>query len=388
LPLPDNRCTIAGVHTVELRNAAPRNTLDTTSTRVESRARAMQRALLLWLQQWAAILERRIVAEELGRVELKKASRDREAEVMRARLRELIAAYGLRQMRDAAQGVVIASAKAFSVPPRVQRLLGDPAASAADVLKAWPKRDPPTEAEIEAVRYIKAQDPRPSTTAEALSGIKARLAERATGTELVRPGLVADYLASKEPLLQGIMASAERSVREHVRETIATAMGETPRPSTQEIARRIARTIHGKAGGRVVERIAEGGKGILPTTRLRTEGVDGERGGVVYEFSAERAMLIARTELAQAENTGLVRGYEVAGAEYLQWLAYDDGRSGERHHEKMHHVTIAVGESFTLPSGAELAYPGDPSGPIGETANCRCTVRAFRTRTANAKRNE
>ncbi len=85
-------------------------------------------------------------------------------------------------------------------------------------------------------------------------------------------------------------------------------------------------------------------------------------------------MLIARTEMAQAENTGIVEGYKASGVKRLVWLAYKDGRSGDREHDEMHRVETPVGVPFELPDGTRMRYPGDPAAPIKHTANCRCSV--------------
>lgn len=97
-----------------------------------------------------------------------------------------------------------------------------------------------------------------------------------------------------------------------------------------------------------------------------------------YAFSPERAALIARTETAIAENAGIFAGYEASGVEEIEWLAMRDGRSGDRHHERMHGKRVKLGEYFTLPSGARMLYPGDSDGPIADLANCRCASRAVR----------
>ena len=42
-------------------------------------------------------------------------------------------------------------------------------------------------------------------------------------------------------------------------------------------------------------------------------------------------------------------------------------------HVAMHGQEAARGEAFVNPAtGAELAFPRDPNGPIRETANCTC----------------
>lgn len=159
-----------------------------------------------------------------------------------------------------------------------------------------------------------------------------------------------------QPLVDGIEAQAaaiseetKRIIRADVKRTLDIALREERQPSNAALARRIARTVF----------TGEDGKGS-------------------YAFSFERANLIARTEMVQVENTGIVTGMAIAGVDRIEWLAYTDGKSGDRHHERMDGVVINVGEYFTTPLGNRVRYPGDPAAPIAETANCRCTIAPAR----------
>lgn len=165
--------------------------------------------------------------------------------------------------------------------------------------------------------------------------------------------VIQEWVNDTEKRVRNMQTETRRQVREAVQRIYAEAASEVPTPSTGTIARRIR-------------------------TQLTTlEGDDR-----VFTFSSERAALIARTETVISENTGIVAGYEATGVEEIEWLSYRDGRSGDRHHERMHGKRVALGETFELPSGARLRWPGDPSGPIGEIANCRCTTRAVKPRPA------
>lgn len=179
------------------------------------------------------------------------------------------------------------------------------------------------------------------------------------------------FLAEKRIKLQQIMRTTHRDVTNSVRQIMLTALQEDPRPSTTEIGRRIARTYHGAAGGEEIARVPAPLRDsrVLPTQRVKTDPK-----GNLYVFSFERAALIARTEMVQAENEGIVQGYKATGVEGLKWLAYRDGRSGDRKHDEMHGIIVRVGEYFTLPDGTRMRYPGDSRAPIKHLANCRCTV--------------
>lgn len=190
-------------------------------------------------------------------------------------------------------------------------------------------------------------------------------ANRSSGQQLIEPSVFRDAVANKpvkikwfyewrngiEQRVKDILDETKQGVRDSVQQIIAESMAEVPRPSAGEVARRIRTQFHGKPGERI------------------------------HAFSPERAALIARTETVQAENTGIVEGYRETGVQEIQWLAFRDGKSGDRHHERMHNAKIPLGGKFhNKATGVKLRYPGDPSAPISETANCRCTVVASRTR--------
>jgi hypothetical protein len=118
------------------------------------------------------------------------------------------------------------------------------------------------------------------------------------------------------------------------------------------------------------------------TRRLRTEiraapaaPADDDPSAVL---SWARAEAIARTETARAENTGRLAAYTATGVEELEWVAYSDGRSGDRHHERLHRERRRVGQTWRTPLGNELRFPGDPQAPPEDTVNCRCTLRPVR----------
>lgn len=193
-------------------------------------------------------------------------------------------------------------------------------------------------------------------------------ANRAAGETIVRGSLFDDALSGKPTQIkvfqewidgadvraESIAAETRERIRDSVREIIAAGDARDPRATIDDITRRIATTVHA------------------------TEPASGAEPAARYVFSFQRAETIARTELAQVENTGRVAGYQATGIEEMEWLAYTDGKSGDRHHERMKGVRVKVGEKFTMPSGKTLRYPGDPLGDISETANCRCTVKPVR----------
>lgn len=92
---------------------------------------------------------------------------------------------------------------------------------------------------------------------------------------------------------------------------------------------------------------------------------------VFQTASQSRAVLIARTESGIFWHAGGRAQGEEAGARSHTWLATRDPRVRETHR-------AADGQCRPLDQpysvgGASLMHPLDPSGPIEEIANCRCT---------------
>lgn len=80
------------------------------------------------------------------------------------------------------------------------------------------------------------------------------------------------------------------------------------------------------------------------------------------------ARRIARTEIHNSHNQGVMRIYQEVGVEYTQWIAADDDRTRESHLEVDGEI-IPIGSKYS--NGLE--YPGDTNGPIEEWINCRCS---------------
>jgi hypothetical protein len=185
------------------------------------------------------------------------------------------------------------------------------------------------------------------------------------------PQTLIDFVASKDVRIQAILEETRAEVRASVRDLLSHALAQDATPSAGTLARRIKNTFHGQEGaGGLLRGIEQDEiKGILPTARYSTAD------GTLYAFSPERAALISRTELSQAENTGIFEGYRAANVGEIEWLSLsrDAGAAGGRRHDMMNGKRTTLGVPFVTPLGNRMQYPGDPEAPIGETANCRCT---------------
>lgn len=106
------------------------------------------------------------------------------------------------------------------------------------------------------------------------------------------------------------------------------------------------------------------GKGINVVANMLTQ-----RFNQLETWEAKR---IARTEIHNSHNQGVMRTYETMNVSYTQWIAADDDRTRESHAE-INGEIIPMGGTYS--NG--LQYPGDTNGPIEEWINCRCSNAPF-----------
>jgi len=101
------------------------------------------------------------------------------------------------------------------------------------------------------------------------------------------------------------------------------------------------------------------------------------------EIPVWRAKLIVRTESARATNFTQMAAADQEDVEMeKQWIAIEDSRTRKSHsHAGVDGQRVDIDQPFS--NG--LMFPGDPNGPISQTANCRCTMGYFAKRDANGK---
>lgn len=118
------------------------------------------------------------------------------------------------------------------------------------------------------------------------------------------------------------------------------------------------------------------------------EGSDAQRKRVQQFLSpttgdwAGRAMTVARTESAGAMSHATIEAAtlrnEVLGEDLEQtWICTLDSKT-RRSHWAGDGQRVPIGGTFTI-GRAQLRFPGDPRGPVEETANCRCRVAVLAT---------
>lgn len=85
-----------------------------------------------------------------------------------------------------------------------------------------------------------------------------------------------------------------------------------------------------------------------------------------------RAELIARTETTGAMNAGALQAMRDEGVTTKVWLATGGPRTRPEH-AAADGQTVPIDQPFTV-GGYDMQMPGDPSGPVDMTVNCRCSM--------------
>lgn len=123
-----------------------------------------------------------------------------------------------------------------------------------------------------------------------------------------------------------------------------------------------------------VERGLAEGEGI-PDIASRVDRVLTATGS---ERWPHRARTVARTETIGAVNAGVFRSAMLDAedrgdvAPFKVWLATEDVRTRPTHRDADRQRTL-LSEPFQV-GGAQLLFPGDPTGPAAEVINCRCSL--------------
>jgi hypothetical protein len=180
------------------------------------------------------------------------------------------------------------------------------------------------------------------------------------------------FYEQKRESATAMLKETDREFREKMRQFLSQWLTEDPGITHAELARRIRFSFYAD------------GADVLAPGQKPTRGIlePLERGPRITRDVFGRASLVARTEMAMAQNTGSIESIKASGLEYKMWISQKS--NGGRGHQEMNGEVVPVGEDFELPDGTRMAYPGDPSGPIKHLANCRCSVVAAPPRRARA----
>lgn len=86
-----------------------------------------------------------------------------------------------------------------------------------------------------------------------------------------------------------------------------------------------------------------------------------------------RKEMIARTETTRLANAGANNLFGRWGVKQKEWLATGDERTRDWH-SSMSGQVVDIKGKFKSGLGNLLEYPGDPSAPLNDTVQCRCTI--------------
>jgi hypothetical protein len=90
------------------------------------------------------------------------------------------------------------------------------------------------------------------------------------------------------------------------------------------------------------------------------------------DASESRAREVARTSVVSAANAGSWASALAFDAKKKTWLSTNDARTRLTHRAADGQIKT-IGEPFMV-GGSAMQFPGDPSGAVAQTVNCRCTV--------------
>lgn len=147
-------------------------------------------------------------------------------------------------------------------------------------------------------------------------------------------------------------------------------------PKTARGSSALSRKLRDRRSDGVVKRHLSGKKLL---SRAQIDGLTKRYRARLVKHNAKS---IARTEALSAVQTGIDSAYKqalragVLRPEQLQetWFVTIDGRERDSHGDMQGQVRPGPDEPFISGNGVPLMYPGDPSAPTEETANCRCSV--------------
>lgn len=210
-----------------------------------------------------------------------------------------------------------------------------------------------------------------------LQGTKARKHTRhwePPGESKIDPFYVVDRTRWVLDAVGSLTPLADRLYGE-VYERFATKAG---RAETVESARGRLAAVAGAAVDRIVRGIAAAMDDVHETIEQAED--EGFPMDVVARMVREQyrdksgiwAQRIAGLNVVGMVNEASLLASIDLGSTHKQWLSFHDGRTRPTHLEADGDVQ-SIGDRFQV-GAASLLYPGDPTGPLEEIANCRCTL--------------
>ena len=142
----------------------------------------------------------------------------------------------------------------------------------------------------------------------------------------------------------------------------------------EEVAR-VADSIVPGAKRQAVTRVAEAARKTYESTAgaPAKTGLDAEARSDVYRRIRVGSARLARSQLTAAREELRSKMAVGVGAVGKTWRTRKDDRV-RLTHGALEGETVGLDERFTTEEGFDLSFPGDPTAPLSETANCRCRL--------------
>lgn len=186
------------------------------------------------------------------------------------------------------------------------------------------------------------------------------------------PGLVAKLRTKTDPIRQAAVESVMKSTLNG-----AGIAWDVTNPFTARVLAQAGSQVTGIGNTtqlnvmRVIKESYEQGLSIPDTAKAIQAGM--------ADAAADRARLIARTELAGAVNGGSLAAVHIVakatGDTYTKTWLTAPGALYPRHedYDGLDEQSVPLAGYFDV-GGYSLQHPGDPAGPPEEVCNCRCTM--------------
>lgn len=237
---------------------------------------------------------------------------------------------------------------------KVQRVLEQYVLAARKRLRAKAKKSSSavvtkyvaTEAEIERLLDMNKAEWASAMQTAAFPAMEKALVEAAEALHVAVAGEGA-LVAVTDPAVVQFMAAKEVSLAEGSMTTLA-----------KDVQRKIVSVLAG----------AEDAVSLPSAITEVLQDLEGEMKVMLDQMGA-RAEMIARTEVNSAVSFARQEQMVADEIERHEWISSRDGAVRDSH-SSLEGKTVKVGAEF----GYGLKHPGDPSAPVGEIVNCRCTT--------------
>lgn len=178
------------------------------------------------------------------------------------------------------------------------------------------------------------------------------------------PNFYEQYYAEQVPKVTVMVDSIRDEFQRNVGRSIAQWTTENPAITLRELAIKLRESVY-----------LDGVDVKNPPSSAKLQALPADVGPKITQNIYARSMLIARTEMNQANNAGAYDSIKATGFKYKMWISRRS--DGGRGHQELNRKIVPIDEPFIVPEdGTPIMRPGDPAAPAKHVINCRCRVIA------------